>query len=77
MSMGYIRKTYGVPAKCGMRVVYTDTNGERKPGVITAARGCYLSIRLDGQKHSLPYHPTYNIDYEAADLGARGGSDGN
>lgn len=59
MTMGYIRKTYDVPAKRGMRVI---ANG--RPGVITSSRGPHLMIRLDGHKNPLPYHPTENIKYD-------------
>lgn len=59
MSMAYIRRHYGVPAKRGMRVV---ANGQ--PGVITGTvDGKYLRIRLDGVPRSLPHHPTWRIDY--------------
>lgn len=56
--MAYIRRTYGVPAKRGMRVV---ANG--KPGVITGTVSASLRIRLDGERHSAPWHPTWRIDY--------------
>lgn len=58
MSMEYIRTHYAVPAKRGGRVEY-----EGKPGVITGTRDAHLRIRLDGEKHSLPYHPTWHIKY--------------
>ena len=52
MSFDYVRKTYGVPAARGVRVLY----GERR-GVITSATH-YVHVRLDGEKFSRPYHPT-------------------
>ena len=58
MSMAYIRRHYGVPAKRGMRV---SANG--KPGTITGKRDAYLRIRLDGDKRSAPWHPTWRIQY--------------
>lgn len=58
MSMDYIRSYYQVPAKKGMRVVV-----DGKPGVVTGACGASLRIRLDGEKHSAPWHPTWRIDY--------------
>lgn len=61
MSMEYIRSTYGVPAKRGMRVTAYGN-----PGVITGAEGAYIMIRLDGKQVSLPHHPTDEIVYDAA-----------
>lgn len=70
MSMDYIRRTYGVPAQVGGRVRYTG-DGDDKPqlGTITSASGAHLNIRLDGQKHALPFHPTWKLEYldEAVD----------
>lgn len=55
--MEYIRLTYGVPAKRGMRVV---ANG--RPGVIVGTHwGSRLLIRVDGVTRN--YHPTWNIIY--------------
>lgn len=56
--MEYIRKSYGVPAKRGGEVLY-----EGKHGVITGSYSAYLRIRLDGEKRSKLYHPTYNLEY--------------
>jgi hypothetical protein len=62
MSMAFIRKTYRVPARRGGRVEYT---GEGRPefGTICGAAGAHLSIRLDGMKHTLPFHPTWELKY--------------
>jgi hypothetical protein len=60
MSMEQIRRTRGVPAKRGMRVLYTTKN---RFGTIIGARGGYLQIRLDGDKHARSYHPTWKLDY--------------
>lgn len=62
--MENIRQHRGVPAKRGGRVRYT---GGKVPqlGTITAARGGYLMIRLDGEKHAGPYHPTWGLEYLA------------
>ena len=57
--MDYIRLVYGVPAKRGKRVKYCNTFG-----IITGADGGYLRIRLDGEKRSKRYHPTWCIDYD-------------
>jgi len=60
MSLEYIRKYYGVPAKRGAQVRYKGTHG-----IITGSRGAYIRVRLEGEKRSLPYHPT---DVEWRDL---------
>lgn len=57
--MDYIRLKYGVPAKRGARIKY----GCNRLGTITGAAGGYLRIRLDGEKRSQRYHPTWNIEY--------------
>jgi hypothetical protein len=64
MSINWVRKRYGVPAKRGGRVEYT---GGKTPeqGTIVAARGGYLRIRFDGMEytHPLPFHPTWELRY--------------
>ena len=49
----YIRKYYKVPATKGKIVAYKD-----KLGVITGASGPHVKVRLEGDKHAKPYHPT-------------------
>lgn len=63
MSMEYIRETYGVPAKKGGRVKYTNGSGVATEGVITGTHGAYIKVKMDGDKLSECYHPTYNIEY--------------
>lgn len=62
MGMAWIRKTYGVPARRGMRVEYS---GEGRPelGTILSANGSHLNIRLDGVRHAMPFHPTWKLRY--------------
>lgn len=60
MSMEYIRRTYGVPAARGAKVV-----ADGQPGVITGSAGQYLRIRLDGDSRSGRYHPTSRMEYVA------------
>ncbi len=62
MSMQWVRSHYGVPAKRGGRVRYT---GDRDPqlGTITGTRHGSLRIRLDGERHSMPFHPTWELEY--------------
>lgn len=64
MSMAWVRKSYGVPAKRGARVRYTG-EGRDKPeyGTITGTRSGHLLIRLDGVKISFPFHPTWELEY--------------
>ena len=61
-NMERIRKWYGVPARRGMRVVYTGS-GKRELGTIRSARDCRLNIQLDGYKHTMPFHPTWELEY--------------
>lgn len=63
MSIAWVRKYYGVPAKVGGRVEYTGERGKSAYGTICGASGSHLSIRLDGCKHSLPFHPTWELRY--------------
>lgn len=72
MSMEYIRKSYGVPAKQGGRVRYTGDKGPHKTaryGTITGAHGSHLRIRMDGDSFSNIYHPTWEIEYLEAPYG--------
>lgn len=62
MSIEYIRRNYGVPAKVGGRVKYTGGR-HPMPGTITGTSGAHLMIRLDGQQHSMPYHPDWQLEY--------------
>ncbi len=56
----YINRSYGLNVRKGGRVEYTGA-GEPKAGTIVAADGPYLSIKLDGDKHPSPYHPTWEL----------------
>lgn len=58
MTMEYIRRTYGVPAKRGGKVKFNGT-----PGVITSARGAYLRVLLNEVKHPAICHPRYCMEY--------------
>ena len=63
MSMEQIRKSRGVPAKRGGRVLYKGKVNNWREGTIVGARGGYLQIRLDGDKHAGSYHPTWMLEY--------------
>lgn len=64
MSMAWVRKNYRVPAARGVRVVYTG-EGKEEYGTIRSASGGRLNIQLDGQKHTHPFHPTWELRYLA------------
>jgi hypothetical protein len=67
MSLDYIRRTYAVPAKIGMRVRYTDQDGYVWNGTIKSARNQYLRVlvddRVNGYRGRLLLHPTWQIEY--------------
>lgn len=56
--MDYIRSYYGVPAKRGGRIKYKG-----RLGTITGSHNARLCVRLDGDKQSGDYHPTWEIEY--------------
>jgi hypothetical protein len=64
-SISYIRRYYGVPAKIRGCVRYKG-----RPGTITGTSGPHLLIRLDGEKKSDVYHPTWEIEYERNQIAA-------
>ena len=66
MSMDYIRKTYGVPAKRGARIAYTGSVIlGRVFGTIVGTQGAYLRVRMDdghpGERVTM--HPTWHVEY--------------
>ncbi len=67
MSMEYIRKTYNVPAKRGMRIKWTDCYGHVFNGVITSAKNGRLLVLVDDRipnyRGRLILHPTDNVEY--------------
>jgi len=62
MSLQYIRDAYGVPAKRGGRIEYTGSR-VKVQGTITGASGPRIRVRLDGDTHSVAFHPTWEIRY--------------
>ncbi len=60
--MEYVRKAYKVPAKRGGRVAYTGS-GVIELGTICSARNGHLNIKLDGLRHTMPFHPTWKLEY--------------
>jgi len=67
MSMKWIRETYGVPAKRGVRIEFQPDNEGKRPyrGTITSAKGGYLRVRRDGETRTYPapFHPTWGLTY--------------
>jgi len=64
MSLPYIRKYYGVPAKRGGRVAWkTATMPQEMVGTITSARGARIMVRPDTGGRRLQLHPTCDIRY--------------
>lgn len=69
MNGDYIRNHYSVPARVGQRVRYGATylDGGPREGTIAGFDGQYLLVRLDGDDHSGRFHPTWEIEYLAAE----------
>lgn len=63
-TMAWIRKSYGVPAKRGMRILYTGCGRQEFGTVRSAASGGHLNIQLDGIRHTMPFHPTWMLQYQ-------------
>lgn len=66
-TMAWVRKSYGVPAKRGMRVLYTGCGRTEFGTIRSAARGGHLNIQLDGIRHTMPFHPTWELAYQPAE----------
>lgn len=63
MTLEYIRKTYGVPAKRGGRIVYTGSTKGPLIGTIIRGGDSCLVVRLDGYPQVVRLHPTWEIQY--------------
>lgn len=66
MSMAYIRELYGVPAKRGGEIVFTEDNGDRYRGTIVGSRGGRIRVRIltrSGPSGIATLHPTWNVEY--------------
>jgi hypothetical protein len=70
MSMKYIRKHYGVPAKRGGLVEFTDTRGRKWLCEIRSTRDAYLRVSIPGIRKRVLLHPTWNIRYLEHNVGA-------
>lgn len=66
MSMEYIRKYYGVPAKRGGKLRYSGGPGAPVSAEIIGTKGAYLKCRIiEGMNSGLKtlLHPTWKIEY--------------
>ena len=59
MSYAYIRRTYGVDARAGLRITM-----DGRPGVIVRTRKdpAHLRVRFDGHPHICNVHPTWKVE---------------
>lgn len=73
MSLGYIRQVYGVPAKRGGRVRYTNERGDIFNCTIKSAKGGRLRVLIDDRVPNYSgrplLHPTWHIEYLPAEYG--------
>ena len=70
MSMAHIRENYGVPAKRGGRLIYTDSDGVKFFCVIkSATQSGHLLVlvddRINGYRGRMKLHPTWQVEYLA------------
>jgi hypothetical protein len=64
VTAAWVRSHYGVPAYRGGRVAYTgDEDKGRQLGTIVGFPDSHLRIRLDGQRHTIITHPTWELEY--------------
>lgn len=67
MSLKYIRATYGVPAKRGGQVRYTNERGDIINCTIKSAKGGRLRVLIDDRvphyRGRLLLHPTWHVEY--------------
>ena len=62
MSMEYIRRTYGVPARRGALIEH-NPDGINFTGRIVGSKGAYLRVRMDGATRIWTLHPTWRVEY--------------
>lgn len=67
MSFKYMRDTYGVPAKRGGRIIYTDHHSNKFYCTIKSTINGKLRVLVDDRvtnyRGRLILHPTWNIEY--------------
>jgi hypothetical protein len=62
MSMDYIRRTYGVPAKRGAIITYTGNTTPQTGRIVGSTHGL-LRVRFDGRRAICSLHPTWMVEY--------------
>lgn len=62
-SFEWVNQNYGLSVRHGQRVKYTGRPGVELFGKVTGVEGGYVMIKLDGQRHSFHYHPTWELSY--------------
>jgi hypothetical protein len=64
MSMQHIRSAYGVPAKRGGEIRFTDSNGAVWQGRIKSALHGWLRVALEKWPgETVILHPTWHVEY--------------
>lgn len=64
MSMSYIRKIYGVPAKRGGRIEFSGNIGkEPMLGTIVGSYNGRINVQFDERCNTFNLHPTWEIKY--------------
>jgi hypothetical protein len=58
----YVRRSYGVDPVVGDRVRHIEIDREGTIARENPSQAHYVMVRLDGQKHASPCHPTA-LDY--------------
>lgn len=66
-SAAWIRATYRVPARRGMRITWREDGRPAKQATIVGFLNGRLRIRFDGDTHIVSAHPTYAITYPDLD----------
>lgn len=69
----YVRCIYNVAPEVGARVRHTETGELGTIAREDPSMGHYVQVKFDGQKFSLPCHPTA-LDYTPVETPDRGGA---
>lgn len=64
----YVNHTYGLRLKRGTRCIYTG-DGLPRLGAVTSSNGSHIRVRFDDDPNRTagPFHPTWEMEYPAAD----------
>ena len=64
MGIAQVRKSYGVPAKVGGHLIYTDSDGRRwRCRIIGVDSNQHIRARTDPPAKQFILHPTWNVEY--------------